>query len=124
MREQGVEVLILHDLLTETLEAPAARAWLLDNKITADEVGPILARELRAWLDGMPADQLATYLVGGILVGELPTEFTSIVRKVAEPRDWVLAPLPNQYFTRDSSFCSTAASSWPRCTGRPAARRS
>ena len=29
MRERGVEVVLLHQLLTETLEDPAARDWLL-----------------------------------------------------------------------------------------------
>src|SRR6516165_9372682 len=33
MRERGIEVVELHDLLSETLEIPEAKAWLLDRKI-------------------------------------------------------------------------------------------
>ena len=39
MHERGVEVLELHDLLAETLTDRRARAWVLDRRITADEVG-------------------------------------------------------------------------------------
>jgi len=38
MRERGVEVVELHNLLTEMLASPDAKAWLLDRKITANEV--------------------------------------------------------------------------------------
>src|SRR3954463_2526143 len=33
MRERGVEVLLLHDLLAETLADPAARQWLLSRRL-------------------------------------------------------------------------------------------
>jgi arginine deiminase len=103
LREEGVEVLVLHEMLKEVLDKPDGRKWLLDHKIVADEVGPITARELRAWLDEMDSQQLAEYLVGGIMVGELPKDFTGIMSMLS-PNDFVLLPLPNSYFTRDSSF--------------------
>ena len=39
MRDWGVEVVELHELLGQTLAVPAAKAWLLDRKITVNEVG-------------------------------------------------------------------------------------
>ena len=39
LRDRGVEVVELHDLLTETMAIPEAKAWLLDRKIVANEVG-------------------------------------------------------------------------------------
>ena len=39
MRERGVEVLELHNLLAETMDIPEAKAWLLDRKIIANQVG-------------------------------------------------------------------------------------
>ena len=39
MRERDVEVLDLHDLLAETLEVKAAREWVLDRRITVNDVG-------------------------------------------------------------------------------------
>ena len=39
MRERGVEVLEMHNLLTETVSNPEALKWILDRKITANQVG-------------------------------------------------------------------------------------
>src|SRR6478672_1466403 len=53
MRDRGVEVVELHNVLTETMDIPDARAWLLDRKITANEVGLGLVDETRAYLDSL-----------------------------------------------------------------------
>src|ERR1041384_608212 len=68
LRERGVEVLELHDLLAETLTDKGAREWVLDRRITPNDVGPGLAPLLRAWLDEMLAPQLAEHLIGGIAI--------------------------------------------------------
>jgi arginine deiminase len=39
MRQRGVQVVELHNLLTEMLAIPEAKAWLLDRKITGAELG-------------------------------------------------------------------------------------
>src|ERR1700749_2342276 len=51
MQERGVEVLDLHDLLTEPLEVAEARAWVLDRRITGNTVGRAVAQSIRPWLD-------------------------------------------------------------------------
>jgi arginine deiminase len=51
----------------------------------------------------MPAGDLATHLTGGITVLELPVEMQSAIGSALRPTDFVLAPLPNQLFTRDTS---------------------
>jgi arginine deiminase len=103
MRSRGIEVVLVHDLLTETMKDPEARSWLLDRKVTANEQGLAFSQELRAWFNEMDAEELATYLVGGLLVGELPKEFNAFAQLIAEPKDFVLVPLPNHLFTRDTS---------------------
>ena len=40
MRDRGIEVLELHDLLTDVVEKSDGRAWILDRKVTDDLVGP------------------------------------------------------------------------------------
>jgi arginine deiminase len=40
MRDRGIEVLEMLDLLTDVVQMPEARAWLLDRKVTDDLVGP------------------------------------------------------------------------------------
>jgi len=103
MRSRGIEVVLVSDLLTETMKDPEARKWLLDRKVTANEQGLVFSQELRAWLNEMDAADLATYLIGGLLVRELPADFTSFAKLIAEPTDFVLVPLPNHLFTRDTS---------------------
>jgi arginine deiminase len=103
MRARGIEVLLVGDLLTETLNDPQARAWVLDRKVTPNELGLTMSQELRAWLNEMDAATLATYLIGGMTFSELPREFKSIEVMVSQPHDFVLLPLPNQLFTRDTS---------------------
>src|SRR5436853_7777555 len=58
MQERGVEVLELHDLLADTLEDPTARTWVLDRRITPNDVGLATAPVLRAWLDDPPAPKV------------------------------------------------------------------
>jgi arginine deiminase len=103
MRSRGIDVVLVQDLLTETMKDPEARKWLLDRKVTANEQGLVFSQELRSWLNEMDAADLATYLIGGLLVRELPKEFTSFAKLIAEPTDFVLVPLPNHLFTRDTS---------------------
>jgi arginine deiminase len=103
MRSRGVEVLLLHDLLAETLDEPDAREWVLARRLRPEEVTALFSDELTAWMTEMPSDELATRLTGGVTVGELPEELSSVIGRAMRPTDFVLAPLPNQLFTRDTS---------------------
>ena len=103
MRELGVEVLLLHDLLTETLADSGAREWLLSRRLRPEEVTAVFSKELTAWMTEMPADELATHLTGGVTAAELPGEMGSLVQRAMRASDFVIAPLPNHLFTRDTS---------------------
>jgi arginine deiminase len=103
MRDRGVEVLLFHQLLAETLEDKEAREWVLSRRLRPEEVTALFSRELTAWMDAMPAGELATRLTGGVTVQELPADVVSVVGRAMRPTDFVLAPLPNQLFTRDTS---------------------
>jgi arginine deiminase len=103
MRERGIEVLELHELLATTLEDRTARAWLLDRKITPDTVPLVGIDELRAWLEEMPANELAERLIGGITISEAPlTSYTKLHGHI-DPIRFIVAPLPNTLFTRDTT---------------------
>ena len=103
MRERGVEVLLLHELLAQTLEDAGAREWLLSRRVKDEEVTVMFTEPLNEWLSEMPADELATRLTGGITVLELPEEMRAAIGRALRPTDFVLPPLPNQLFTRDPS---------------------
>jgi arginine deiminase len=103
LQDQGVEVLELHDLLAEVLAQPAARQWLLQRRVRPALVGEELSRELLAWFGDMGAKALAERLIGGVARAELLTETHGLAAQSLAPADFVLAPLPNTLFTRDSS---------------------
>lgn len=103
MRGEGTEVLLVHELLTETLETDEGRRWLLERRIRPEEVTEMFFEELTGWLTAMPAEELATRLTGGITVAELPEDVTATIGRALAPTDFVLAPVPNQLFTRDTS---------------------
>lgn len=103
LRSQDVEVLLLHDLLVETLAVPEAKEWLLETQISDLRYGPIFANELRNYLTEMDDEHLATILLGGLAYSELPIKTPSILQKMSKPLDFVIEPLPNHLFTRDTS---------------------
>src|SRR6188474_3833589 len=53
MREQGAEVLLVHELLTETLGNPEAREWVLERRVRPEDVTAIYVDEIRAWMNDM-----------------------------------------------------------------------
>jgi len=103
MRGRGTEVLLVHDLLAETLEHKPAREWLLSRRLRPEDVTVMFAEPLKEWLGEMPADELATRLTGGVTLLELPREMRSAIGEALHPTDFILPPLPNQLFTRDTS---------------------
>lgn len=118
LRERGVIVHLFGELLAETMAIAEARDWLLDRRVDDSVVGYDMVDEMRGWLDEMPADELASLLVGGIARAELPFQPGGLTGKTLLPQDFVLPPLPNQLFTRDSSCwiyrsVSVNAMYWP-----------
>lgn len=103
MRDRGIEVLDQHDLLTDILGRKEARRWLLDREITEDHIGVGMLDDLRAWLDALPSLALTRFLTGGITVHDLPFEPLSMFGRFLGPEGFVLPPLPNLIFTRDTS---------------------
>ncbi|HVH27227.1 MAG TPA: arginine deiminase [Vicinamibacterales bacterium] len=104
MKERGVEVLDLHELLAETVADKEARGWVLDRRVTANDVGPGLVPVLRAWLEEMPAAKLAEHLIGGIAILDLPkSEGSAMLEEAFGGTDFLVPPVPNTLFQRDPS---------------------
>ncbi|GLW50269.1 arginine deiminase [Streptomyces sp. NBRC 14336] len=107
LRERGVDVVELHDLLARTMEVPGARDWLLDRKIVPNEVGLGLVDGTRAYLETLEPAQLAKYLIGGLAVGDLPEDYRSgylaLARESTGVREYLMPPLPNTLYTRDTT---------------------
>lgn len=110
MRDRGVEVVYLRQMLIEAVEAShEARDDLVARAVSAYTVGPSLVQDLRAYLFGLPAERLADAVIGGLLISEVdgldPAELArySLGAVLADDDGFVLPPLPNSMFTRDSS---------------------
>jgi arginine deiminase len=103
LRDRGVEVYELAELLAEALAEEPARKELLDRVVTIDAFGAGMAPELRAWFDSLPARELVRYLIGGVIPEDLPFAPEGLVGASFHPTAFVLPPLPNQMFMRDTS---------------------
>jgi len=107
LRSRGVEVLLLSDLLAEALASGAARMQGIAAAVDSRRLGHPLAQELSAYLRGLRAEELANVLMAGLTFTELPFGGggdSSLVRRMHQGGDFVIDPLPNLLFTRDSSF--------------------
>jgi arginine deiminase len=106
LRDRGVTVHLFGDLLRETLELPEARKYVLDRVFDERFYGPMAIDTIRNTFDAMDVDTLENYLIGGVTKREL-------LERIEEPKsiwfhsmdidDFVLTPLPNHMFTRDTS---------------------
>jgi arginine deiminase len=107
LRARDVEVVELHDLLAETMAIPEAKAWLLDRKVMANEVGIGLIEPTRSFLESLEPRRLAEYLIGGLATDDLPEDlrpsYAALARDSAGVRDYLMPPLPNTLYTRDTT---------------------
>jgi len=121
LRDRGVEVHLFGDLLRESLEIPEARKLVLDRVFAEKEYGPLATDHLRAAFDELSAADLVEALVGGMTKREFLAghpEPTSVRFHVMDLDDFLLHPLPNHIFTRDTSAwiydgVSINAMRWP-----------
>ena len=101
--EAGVEVLYLHQLLAETLESAPIRAGFINTILNAAAHGAHLTKHLNRWLAELGPADLTEVAISGVTFDELPRLGTSLAAQVAAGDEFVLAPLPNHLFTRDTS---------------------
>jgi arginine deiminase len=110
VRDRGIEVFILRDLLGEALAASEeGRRKLIELAASEFTVGISLVDEVRSVLATMAPETLALHLVGGLTVAESGLDLgklrsrSVIAAAVDDESLFVLPPLPNSLFTRDSS---------------------
>jgi arginine deiminase len=110
MRDRGVEVFVLRDLLGDALAASEeGRRKLIELAASEFTVGISLVDEVRSALAAMPPETLARHLVGGLTVAESGLDLgklrsqSVIAAAIDDESMFVLPPLPNSLFTRDSS---------------------
>jgi arginine deiminase len=102
LRERGIDVVYLRDLLVETLQVDAARIDIVEHTLAGPHLGTTLRAQVDRHLAALDAASLADVLIGGLAHEEL-LGGGGLVWRLMDRHDFVVPPLPNLLFTRDSS---------------------
>jgi len=103
LKENGVEVFFLEELLTETLKIEKARKWVVQKLLMNYEFKLEFVQDLYQFLLKIPASQLCFYLIAGMTVGEAKLHDKGLMGAASPQDDFILPPHPNHFFTRDPS---------------------
>ena len=102
LREREVEVVYLTDLLTETFAAESARHDAITRALASLHLGDTMRRYLTGLLHDATPAELTECLTAGIRNDEVGGGFGLVTSLLARD-DFLIDPLPNLLFTRDSS---------------------
>ena len=102
LRERGVEVLYLTELLAETLQSELARNHAITSALSGLHLGDTLRRYLAQALKDLSPAELTDVLTSGVRNDEVRGGH-GLVTSLLSPYDFLIDPLPNLLFTRDSS---------------------
>lgn len=103
LRDRDIEVLYLTELLQDALEYEVARADAIASVLADVSLGDELRALVHDHLEALGPEALAQSLIAGLS----PAEFRSgrgVVFELLDQHDFIVEPLPNLVFTRDSSF--------------------
>jgi arginine deiminase len=102
MRDRGVEVFEVEQLLAEALAKPETKDWVCDHILSERQVGIAAARRGREWVETADPVLVAEFLIGGITKRDVEQN-VGLVWESADPTSMLLPPLPNFLFQRDPS---------------------
>jgi arginine deiminase len=102
LRSRGVEVLYLTELLVETLAGEEARSHAIDAVTGSLRLGETLRTYLVRALGELSPEALMDVLTAGLRNDEVRGGF-GLVTSLLHSDDFLIDPLPNLLFTRDSS---------------------
>lgn len=109
LKGEGVRVYYLQELLKEALSSGKARRVVVERVINAMTVGLSAVPQLQECLLDMDPATLARHLIGGLTKREsgcLESDWLSkhsLTLAASGPDSFILPPLPNTLYTRDSS---------------------
>ena len=112
IRDRGVEVWEMHNLLAETVAVPEGKKWILDNQVTPNQGGRRPRRRGPQLSRGPQAPRSRGDVDGGLSTQEFPEhiggEMLALERDAAGVNEYLLPPLLNTLYTRPAG--SMAAS--------------
>lgn len=104
LKDNGVEVVYLHELAAEVMKEPAVKAEFIKMFIKESKVKNVQAQEaLYDYLNSFKCNvELIRKTMAGISKSELPeTKIKYLADYVNEAYPFITDPMPNLYFTRD-----------------------
>jgi arginine deiminase len=102
MRDRGVTVFEIEELLAEALNNADAREWVCTNVLNELQVGIGAAGRAREWLNEAAPSDAADFLIGGMTKMDVSRDL-GLVWESADATSMLLPPLPNFLFQRDPS---------------------
>ncbi len=102
LRRLGVEVRYVTELLQDTLEYQPARTTAIAFVLGDARLGDELRACLSAYLNDLDPERLARVMIGGLTPEELRPG-AGVVYQLLDHCDFVIDPLPNLIFVKDSS---------------------
>ena len=103
LRDHDVEVLYLTELLTEAFASELARDSAIQGALASLRLGQVLSDHLREHMAELAPEALTELLTAGLRNDEVRGGF-GLVTSLLAPDDFLIDPLPNLLFTRDSSM--------------------
>lgn len=100
LRDHGVQVLYLTELLQDVLEYSLARQHAIAAALGAVMLGDELRDQVRRYLEGLDPEALTAVLIAGLAAGEF-ARGRGVVYQLLSASDFILEPLPNLVFFRD-----------------------
>ena len=106
LRESGVEVCYLLDLVAEAVVEPDVKAQLVEDFIL--EIGLSvrgMEQQVREYLLALPVPQMLASMVRGVRKSDLGNQMpVHLVDYIDDAYPFFVDPMPNLYFTRDPFF--------------------
>ncbi|MFF5262427.1 arginine deiminase [Actinomadura viridis] len=102
LRDRGVEVLYLTELLQDALEYEEARDVAIAGVIDDGRWGDQLRKMVEGYLRDLDPEVLAQVLIAGLAHEELKAGH-GLVYRLMDRHDFIIDPLPGLLFTRDNS---------------------
>ena len=107
MRDRGVEVVEMHNLLAETVAIPRRGSGFSTARSFPTRWASAWSMRSSSYLEGLDPRDLAETLIGGLSTHEFPEthggEMLKLVKEAAGVTEYLLPPLPNTLYTRDTT---------------------
>ncbi|MBB6062337.1 arginine deiminase [Thermosipho japonicus] len=102
LKDNGVEVKYVTDLLTNTLEKKGLKEQFVDEYLNLSEVkNEYILEALKEYLLAFETKEMVRKIIGGVRIDEFKLTKNSFSTVVHLNKQFYLLPLPNLYFQRD-----------------------